>query len=149
EIVRIEEHPALLGVLAAGLMEDLVVAHGTAMIDAIEAEARRNWRFRQMLGGVWVPSAEPAVAKRLKQATALLESERAEARSRAASKAPGDRAQYSDLILRSIAVAPWRPQCVSKDRCESGASFETVACQRMRPPQDEDSVCGASNGFQP
>jgi hypothetical protein len=74
EIVRIEEHPALLGVLAAGLMEDLVVAHGPSIIDAVEAEARSNWRFRQVLGGVWTSSANPAIAERLKRATARMAS---------------------------------------------------------------------------
>jgi len=71
EIARIEDHPSLLGVLAAGLTEDVVFSHGPALIDAIEAEARNNWRFRQVLGGVWVSTADPAVAARLKRATAL------------------------------------------------------------------------------
>jgi len=71
EIVRIEDHPVMLGVLAAGLTEDLVFSHGPALIDAIEAEARGNWRFRRVLGGVWVSSVDPAVGKRLKRATAV------------------------------------------------------------------------------
>jgi hypothetical protein len=72
EIARIEDHPTLLSVLAAGLMEDLVVAHGAAVIDAVEAEARGNWRFRQVLGGVWLSSVDPAVAERLKRAIAVM-----------------------------------------------------------------------------
>jgi hypothetical protein len=71
EIVRIEEHPLLLSLLAAGLVEDLVVAHGATVIDAMEAEARGNLRFRQVLSGVWVSAVDPAVADRLKRAAAL------------------------------------------------------------------------------
>src|SRR5262249_61377897 len=70
EIVRIEDHPLLLSVLGAGLLEDLLVAHGNVLISAIEIEARRNWRFRQVLGGVWTSSAGPKVVKSPRRAGA-------------------------------------------------------------------------------
>jgi len=65
EVVRIEQHPRMLGLLAAGLVEDLLVAHGPDVIDAIEVEARGSLRFRQMLSGVWTSRVDPAVAERL------------------------------------------------------------------------------------
>jgi len=71
EIVRIEAHPRMLGLLAAGLVEDLLAAHGPAVIDAIEAEAHGNLRFRQMLAGVWTSGIDPQVAERLDNAIAI------------------------------------------------------------------------------
>jgi Family of unknown function (DUF6869) len=65
EVVRIEEHPRMLGLLAAGLTEDLLVAHGPAVIDAVEAEARGHERFRQVLVGVWTSRVDPEVVARL------------------------------------------------------------------------------------
>jgi hypothetical protein len=40
-------------VLAAGPLEDLLAYHGSEFIDRVETEARRNPRFRDLLGGVW------------------------------------------------------------------------------------------------
>ena len=70
EIARIEEHPGMLAILAAGLLEDLLVAHGPDVIDAVEAEARSNARFRLLLSGVWISRFDPAVAERLAALTA-------------------------------------------------------------------------------
>ena len=43
----------VLGVLAAGPLEDLINNHGSVYIEKIETEARRNPAFRHLLGGVW------------------------------------------------------------------------------------------------
>jgi len=43
----------VLGMLAAGPLEDLIHFHGPAFIDRIEIEARTDAHFRHMLGGVW------------------------------------------------------------------------------------------------
>jgi hypothetical protein len=43
----------VLGVLAAGPLEELIAYAGHEYIERIEAEARINPRFRQLLGGVW------------------------------------------------------------------------------------------------
>ena len=45
-----DEEKALL---AAGALESLLVGHGAAFIDRIEAQARTNSRFSHLLGGVW------------------------------------------------------------------------------------------------
>jgi hypothetical protein len=43
----------VLGVLAAGPLEDLLNYHGTDYVDKIEMEARKNPEFKDLLGGVW------------------------------------------------------------------------------------------------
>jgi hypothetical protein len=69
EVLRQEPHPAILGVLAAGLLEDLIPAQEGPVFDAIEAEAQANPRFRHLLGGVWFSSMSPAVVARLEKVT--------------------------------------------------------------------------------
>jgi hypothetical protein len=43
-----------LGTVGAGPIEDLVVKHGRAFIDRIEAEAAGNDRFRKALATIWL-----------------------------------------------------------------------------------------------
>ncbi len=43
----------VLGVLAAGPLEELLAWHGPAVIDRAESEAHRDPKFRRLLGGVW------------------------------------------------------------------------------------------------
>lgn len=43
----------VLGMLAAGPLEDLLAYAGKFYIDRVELEARRNPAFRHLLGGVW------------------------------------------------------------------------------------------------
>ena len=52
---RIDAEPSsrLFQVLAAGPLEDLLSSHGDAVIERVEVEAKRNPRFRLLLGGVW------------------------------------------------------------------------------------------------
>ena len=57
----------VLGVLAAGPLEDLIDDHGPEYIGHIETEARRNASFRQLLGGVW-KSSTPEVWARVQKA---------------------------------------------------------------------------------
>ena len=54
-VERIEPLPTttLFQVLAAGPLEDLLAHHGPAIIDRVEAHARRDERFDLLLGGVW------------------------------------------------------------------------------------------------
>jgi len=54
-VERIEPLPTttLFHVLAAGPLEDLLAHHGPAIIDRVEAHARRDERFNLLLGGVW------------------------------------------------------------------------------------------------
>ena len=68
-LARTEVEP-LLALLAAGLLEDLVVGGDEAVLRAIEAEAARDPRFRHLLSGVWLNRANPAVAARIERARA-------------------------------------------------------------------------------
>jgi hypothetical protein len=47
------ESDSIMGNLAAGPLEDLLVRHGEHIIEHIETEAKSNSRFASMLGGVW------------------------------------------------------------------------------------------------
>jgi len=53
EILSRNPPQEVIGVLAAGPLEDLIRCHGPAFIERIETESRRNKVFRHLLGGVW------------------------------------------------------------------------------------------------
>ena len=55
-ILELDPEPEVIAILAAGPLEDLINHHGPQFIDRIEAEARRNSKFRYLLGGVWESS---------------------------------------------------------------------------------------------
>jgi len=57
----------VIGILAAGPLEDLIQYHGQEFIERIEAEARRNQEFRRLLGGVW-RSCTPEIWARIEKA---------------------------------------------------------------------------------
>ena len=56
-----------LALLAAGPLEDLIEYHGPSFIDRIELCARRDPKFRYLLGGVW-QSSTPEVWSRVEAA---------------------------------------------------------------------------------
>jgi hypothetical protein len=53
-----EPADAVLGILAAGPLEDLIHHDGARFIDRIELQARRDPAFRHLLGGVWESGPE-------------------------------------------------------------------------------------------
>jgi hypothetical protein len=53
EILARRPPDQVIGILAAGPLEDLIEEWGTVFIDRIEREARENQNFRYLLGGVW------------------------------------------------------------------------------------------------
>ncbi|MGH6735440.1 MAG: DUF6869 domain-containing protein [Methyloceanibacter sp.] len=67
-ILEIEDNPNMLGLLAAGMLEDLIPEQDGPVIDAVVTEAERNPRFRRLLGGVWFYSMSPEVTERLEKA---------------------------------------------------------------------------------
>ncbi|MGK2922536.1 MAG: DUF6869 domain-containing protein [Methyloceanibacter sp.] len=67
-ILEIEDNPHVLGLLAAGLLEDLIPEENGPVIDAVVTEAERNPRFRRLLGGVWFYGMSPEVSARLEKA---------------------------------------------------------------------------------
>jgi len=56
EVLSRSPNQDVVGVLAAGPLEDLVEEWGPEFIDRVELEARRNPAFRYLLGGVWQSS---------------------------------------------------------------------------------------------
>ena len=67
EQIPAEPTDALFQVLAAGPLEDLLAKHGPSVLDRVEAEARRNRRFRLLLNGVWRSTIQPDVWARLEK----------------------------------------------------------------------------------
>lgn len=57
----------ILANVAAGPLEDLLVAHGHAYIDKIERLASTDAQFKIMLGGVWSNNISEDVFRRLKR----------------------------------------------------------------------------------
>ncbi|OEZ01261.1 MULTISPECIES: DUF6869 domain-containing protein [Stenotrophomonas] len=53
EIRRLDGSDLILSNLAAGPLEDLLVAHGERFVDRIEATCRRDQQFRKVLGATW------------------------------------------------------------------------------------------------
>lgn len=67
-ILAIESDQNVLGLLAAGMLEDLLPDENGPVIDAVVAEAGRNPRFRDLLCGVWFYGMSPEVTERLEKA---------------------------------------------------------------------------------
>lgn len=63
--VEIDSGPKILGALSAGPLEDLLVANGHAVIEAIEDSARVNPQIAALLGGVWKSDIEEDVWRRV------------------------------------------------------------------------------------
>jgi hypothetical protein len=67
EILSRNPAQEVIGVLAAGPLEDLIHYRGPEFIQRIETESRRNKAFRHLLGGVW-KSSTPEVWARVEEA---------------------------------------------------------------------------------
>lgn len=70
-IVAIEDNPNVLGLLAAGMLQDLLPAEGGPVIDAVVAEAERSPHFRDLLRGAWFSGLNADVIERLDKAPKL------------------------------------------------------------------------------
>ena len=57
----------VLGVLAAGPLEDLLSYNGDHVVDQVDLLARRDPSFRLLLNGVWDSSIAPDVLSRLEK----------------------------------------------------------------------------------
>ena|SRR2546421_437753 len=53
EILQTPHHESVETALAAGPLEDLIAKHGVRFIQRIEARAKTDPQFRDLLGGVW------------------------------------------------------------------------------------------------
>jgi hypothetical protein len=66
QIIREEGSDFILSNLAAGPLEDLLVAHGDRFIDRVETLARHDAQFRKLLGATWENSMSPKLWRRIK-----------------------------------------------------------------------------------
>lgn len=64
EVLKRQPPAEVIGMLAAGPLEDLINDWGPTFIDRIETEARKNPAFHHLLGGVW-KSSTPEVWQRI------------------------------------------------------------------------------------
>ena len=63
EILAREPSQRAIAALAAGPLEDLIDEHGPQFIERIELLARRDPKFRHLLGGVWESSTSQIWAR--------------------------------------------------------------------------------------
>jgi hypothetical protein len=68
-VLELTEKAEVLGILAAGPVENLINFHGPAFIERIERKAANDARFRELLWGVW-RSSTPDVWARVESARA-------------------------------------------------------------------------------
>lgn len=64
-ILKMDQSDNIMAKLAAGPLEELLVYHGSKVIDRIEQLARQDDEFRKLLGGVWKNSIPDEVWIRL------------------------------------------------------------------------------------
>lgn len=67
EIWSRDQSRAVVQVLSAGPLEDLLTTHGSTFIARVEEEAERNPGFRKLLGGVWKNAMPDSVWKKVQQ----------------------------------------------------------------------------------
>jgi hypothetical protein len=67
EVLKKDPPPDTAGVLAAGPLEDLLADSGPAIIERVEAEARRDLKFRRLLKGVWRSHMQDDIWERINQ----------------------------------------------------------------------------------
>lgn len=67
EILRRNQSTAILEVLSAGPVEDLLARHGEAFVERVEQEARTDANFATMLGGVWQRTMSDEVYARIQR----------------------------------------------------------------------------------
>lgn len=65
--LNVDASAAVLKMLAAGPLEDLLAKHGDYVIDRVEAEARSNPAFARLLGGVWRTTITQKIWSRVEQ----------------------------------------------------------------------------------
>lgn len=61
QILAKERSDPIMEVLSAGPLENLLVAHGTIILDEVTKLATSNAAFRELLGGVWSAGIDPKV----------------------------------------------------------------------------------------
>ena len=68
DIFRAPHHESVDWSLAAGPLEDLLAWHGVDIIEKIQAEARADRKFKELLHGVWRSTTPHAIWSRFEAA---------------------------------------------------------------------------------
>ncbi|GAB3358576.1 DUF6869 domain-containing protein [Lysobacter tyrosinilyticus] len=64
DVLALQPSNNVLGMLAAGPLEDLIQDHGAAFVDRVAAEAKSNQSFAALLPKVWVPASGDPITQR-------------------------------------------------------------------------------------
>jgi hypothetical protein len=67
-ILRMEDNSVVLGLLAAGMLEDLIPKEDGPGVDAVVAAAARDPKLREIFGGLWFYDTNPEIPARLQEA---------------------------------------------------------------------------------
>ena len=65
EIMKLDRSIPIVGAIAAGPIEDLLVRHGSLIITKVEQHAKASHKFASMLGGVWKRDMDDSIWMRL------------------------------------------------------------------------------------
>lgn len=65
QIIEQDSTLQVMQILSAGPLEEALVHHGPAMIDAIEDDVVNSAKLRELLGGVWRSDIDERVWKRI------------------------------------------------------------------------------------
>jgi hypothetical protein len=65
QILAKDRSDPIMEVLAAGPLENLLVMHGTMVIDEVAERAKSSPAFSELLGGVWSAGMDAKVTERL------------------------------------------------------------------------------------
>jgi hypothetical protein len=65
-IREIDGSDKILASVASGPLEDLLVSHGPAFIERVEALAGKDPQFRKLLGGIWQNDIRDDIWKRVR-----------------------------------------------------------------------------------
>jgi hypothetical protein len=66
QIITKDHSDPIMEVLAAGPLENVLVIHGTIIVDEIRKLAETNQAFRELMGGVWSAGIDPKVWEQVK-----------------------------------------------------------------------------------
>jgi hypothetical protein len=66
-VLKRDPPQSVSGQLAASVLEDLLIEHGAAVIDRVEAEARRDRNFHHLLGGMYQDKMSDEIRSRVNQ----------------------------------------------------------------------------------